>query len=625
MKGLLGVAALALLIFLAMACQSTTPAEFATTIGEDTDPLQQNSDGPGRPTAVDRASTATGPPPDADGVGTTRATDRPVPSPDSGSSVEASPTAAVTPTQVSTDEPGTPTAAPPTPSQAAKLSNEGPGATAETATSAPGTLQDTPIVAHPGADGLGDPYYPQLGNGGYDAQHYAVKLLVDMVTNRITGTMTMRAVATQDLSAFNLDFSSLTISQVSFDGEPAHYEETQRELGSGQTRELTIFPIEGLRDGEVFTLSVSYSGIPRPIRSEAAPFPVGWTRYESGVYVASEPDGAASWYPVNDHPLDKATYSFEITVPEPYVVAANGLLREVVDHGETSTFVWEASDPLPSYLATVNIAEYVIFREEGPNGLPIRNFFPATLAEDAVYDFGRTAEMIKLFSDLFGPYPFEAYGAATIGDAPFALETQTLSIFGEGVISGQRDSERIVAHELAHQWFGDSVSPTHWEDIWLNEGFATYAEFLWLEHSEGKEVSDTRLRALFDVVSGNQWEDESLEEIRDRLAREIPPPGVPPTDDLFNRGVYFRGGMTLHALRVRVGDEAFFDTLRTFHERYRHGNASTADFIGVAEQVSGQDLDAFFAGWLYALQVPDIPEMGLTAVDLSWDKNARQP
>jgi aminopeptidase N len=502
---------------------------------------------------------------------------------------------------------------------------------------AKGLANELGFAPEPGADGLGDPYDLQLGNGGYDAQHYTLDLSVDVSSNTISGTVTMRAVATQDLSAFNLDFIGFDVSRVLLNGVPAEYEREPAPEGEGglrvrpgqlassflppltleeQGREMTVISGSPLRSGQPFTVELSYSGSPEPFYSQAVPFPMGWTAYEGGIFVASEPDASASWFPVNDHPLDKATYSFTITVPEPYVVAANGLLQEVVDNGDTRTYVWEASDPLASYLVTVDIAEYVMQTEEGPDGLPIRNFFPPELAEDAAYDFGRTVEMIELYNELFGPYPFEAYGVVVVGDVPFALETQTLSVFGTGAVTGERMAEEVVAHELAHQWFGDSVSLARWGDIWLNEGFARYAQLLWLEHVEGAEPFEHRIRNLYDVVAGNLWKGLPPQEIRERLAQLFPPPGDPPSDDLFNSGVYDRGALTLHALRQRVGDQVFFEILRTYHGRFRHATATTADFVGVAEQVSGQDLEEFFHGWLFEQALPDIPEMGLLAPDL---------
>jgi len=450
------------------------------------------------------------------------------------------------------------------------------------AESSPTPTQELMQVGQPGSDGLGDPYYPQLGNGGYDALHYTIDLVVDVESNTITGTATISIQAVQNLSTFNLDFSGFEISQVLIDDVAANYKR--------QGDELTIIPPESLWNGETFTATIAYSGEPEPIRSKALPIRMGWTHFDAGIYVASEPDGAASWYPVNDHPLDKATYTLRVTVPEPYVVAANGLLEDKIKNEDNTTYVWESINPMASYLVTVDIAEFIIQTEEGPNGLPIRNFFPPELADDAAFDFGRTPEMIDFFSEVFGPYPFEAYGAV-IADFPAALETQTLSLFGYQHVSGTRESENVVAHELAHQWFGDSVSLAKWRDIWLNEGFATYAEWLWLEHIEGADALANNVDRIYGFVS----------------ERGMRPPGTPPASNLFNGSVYIRGALTLHALRLTVGDEAFFEILRTYPQRYHYGNATTADFIAVAEEVSGQDLDELFQSWLYEEAVPELP------------------
>ena len=462
------------------------------------------------------------------------------------------------------------------------LSEQTPPPLAVQSTVQPNGTSISPHDSTTGSDSLGDPYYPQLGNGGYDVQHYTLDLTVDVEQNTITGTVTVDAQATQNLAAFNLDFSGFEITQLMVNDLAADF--------SRQARELTITPRTPLAEGDAFRVTVAYHGRPAPIRSQAIPIPLGWTHTDNGIYVASEPDGASNWYPVNDHPLDKATYTFRITVPQPYVVAANGLLQETIENGTSTTYVWEAGDPMASYLTTVAIADYTVQQEIGPDDLPIRNYVPPELAEAAAVDFGRTAEMISFFSDLFGPYPFEAYGVAIV-DFPAALETQTLSIFGPNQITGARHNEPVVAHELAHQWFGNSVSPASWQDIWLNEGFATYAEWLWLEHTEGPQALTGRVTRVHAAAG----------------ARNFLPPGQPPVDDLFNGSVYLRGALTLHALRLTVGDAIFFDILRTYHDRNQYGNAATADFIAIAEEISGQALAEMFDDWLYGQTAPDLP------------------
>lgn len=440
----------------------------------------------------------------------------------------------------------------------------------------------------PGAAGIGDPFLATLGNGGYDAQHYTLDLDVDLADHFLGGTVTMDAIATQDLSAFDLDFIGFEIDSVKVNDKEAQFDRDKRELH--------ITPDAPLADGDSFSVAVTYFGVPGGDSEATQTFSRGWNWYDGGAYVASEPVGAAAWYPVNDHPLDKATYTFRITVPDPYVVAANGVLTETEDLGGYTTYVWESRYPMASYLAAVNIADFTEVSEDGPDGLPIRNYFPTHLVDAATPVFDRTADMIAFYNDIFGPYPFETYGVV-MADTPlyFALETQTLTLFGSQVVTDNTNNvgsavnrtEITVAHELAHQWFGDSVSLEKWGDIWLNEGFATYASALWVEHDRGERSFNGVMQFFYDQIAAADYT-----------------PGAPDPNDLFGVGVYDQGAWTLHTLRQTVGDEAFFKIMRTYADRFKYGNASTADFIAVAEEISGQQLDDLFDAWLFAGGVP---------------------
>lgn len=449
----------------------------------------------------------------------------------------------------------------------------------------------------PGAPGAGDTYYPLLGNGGYDVLHYTIDLTADVDANEIDAVVTIDAEATQALSSFNLDFSGFDITALTVDGDEAAF------LRDG--RELTVRPDAPLEEGDSFEVVVTYDGVPGETIDGGAPaYALGWTAYPGGVFVASEPSGAANWYPSNDHPLDKATYTFRITVDEAYTVAANGLLEDTIEDGDSVTYVWESEHPMATYLATVNIADFVRQDVEGPDGLPIRNYFPRALAERGADVFARQGEMIDFFSGVYGPYPFEAYGAVVANiELGFALETQTMSLFGRDILSpfsfGAR-AEEVIAHELAHQWFGDSVTPARWQDIWLNEGFATYSEALWIEHAYGTAQFENYMRNMYAAFAQSSGSPMSM-------------PGLPPPDNLFNRSVYLRGAWVLHALRLEVGDDVFFDIVRTYYDAYKYGNATTQNFVNVANEVSGQDLQQLFNVWLYQPRVPAVPEMGLTA------------
>ena len=445
----------------------------------------------------------------------------------------------------------------------------------------------------PGDSGVGDSLYPLLGNGGYDVRHYTLDLTVhDVLKGELEGTTTIQATATQDLSSFNLDFIRFDIETILVNGQPAEFRQTQHEL--------TVTPSEPLVESESFTVEVQYQGSPEVVRG--AGLQVGWFTFDGGSFVFSEPNGAATFFPVNDHPSDKASYTFRVTVPEPYEVAANGVLTETIDQGESTTFVFEARDLMASYLATVSIDEFDIETSQSPNGVPIRNYYPTGSPDNVRDPFERQGEMLDYFSEIFGMYPFEVYGAIVVDtNIGAALETQTLSTFGKEIAdpSNAERAEGVVAHELAHQWFGNSVSLEDWRDIWLNEGFATYADGLWTEHTRGREALDDWIREVYAAVSDNR--------------EQMSPPGEPSANSLFNPGVYYWGALSLHALRLEVGDEVFFNILKTYHERFTGGNARTADFIAVAEEVSGQELSAFFDSWLYSEELAPIPEMGLEA------------
>jgi aminopeptidase N len=315
--------------------------------------------------------------------------------------------------------------------------------------------------------------------------------------------------------------------------------------------------------------------------------------------VAGEPTGSSTWYPVNEHPRDKATYTFSINVAEPYEVAANGVLTNTQDFGDDVTYTWEMRDPIAPYLVTLAIGEFDIDAYLGPSGVPIRNYFGVGVSPGAREDFARVGDMIAYFETIFGPYPFDTFGVVVHDlDLNFALETATLVVFGNSFTD-----EGVVAHELSHMWFGDSVGLKSWNDIWLNEGFATYATELWNEHAHGREVMDANIISVYEqfALYGEFFGDMTV--------------GDPGPDNLFGYPVYYRGMLTLHALRLELGAEDFFEILRTYTTRFAHSNAATADFIAVAEEISGQQLDELFDAWLYRVTLPDIPQMELFAAD----------
>jgi aminopeptidase N len=445
---------------------------------------------------------------------------------------------------------------------------------------------DDPLA---GSISAGDPYFPAAGNGGYDVASYDISLKIDPVSGSVNGTTAMQARTTQALGSFSLDFHGLEVTSVEMDGQAAAY---QRE---GQ--ELIVACPEELGAGEAFSTEISYSGIPEPL-TDAEPLSVGWQREGDDIYTLDEPIGAATWFPANDHPSDKATYLFHLTVPVPYMAVAGGVLLDTEVQGTDRTYVWEMRQPCASYLAAVAIGKYTLSENIAPNGVPLRDYLAIEVAEEAETAFARTGEVLAYYADLFGPYPFDAYGVVVSGAVTgAAMENQSLSLFGRDVLEKRMSDAHLgvvyLSHELAHQWFGNSVTIARWDDIWLNEGFATYASWLWLEHDLGPEA----LNAM-------------VEESLGMLDQDCPPPGDPGPEQLFGVSTYRRGALTLHALRLTVGDEIFFRILRGWASRHQYGNATTQDFITLAEEMAGDagaDLDELFDEWLYGGGVPELP------------------
>ena len=447
----------------------------------------------------------------------------------------------------------------------------------------------TPAMPRPvpveGSPGIGDPYYPTLGNGGYDVQHYTITLDIDPPANLVVGSVSITAIPSENLASFNLDFHGMTVDSVTVNNLPAEF--------SRNEDELTIRPAKPLEANRPFTTAIQYQGSPEMILIQGGPFQMGWSHTRDGIInVWGEPDAASTWFPNNNHPRDKATFRFEITVPDPWIVAASGTLKESRIGGDKTTFIWEMNKPMATYLASINIDQYELVTQSGPNGITIRNYFPAEFPSSQRISFNILPAAIDFFDDLFGPYPFEEYGVVIAANEGFcqvtvtALETQSMSLHCPNPIM---TSEWVIVHELAHQWFGDSITLENWKDIWLKEGMATYAEWLW--DAKGDPATMERV-------------------IRSQRANffDLPTPvGEPEPNNLYTNDSYSGGAFVFHALRVEVGDEAFFKILRTYTERYRDTYAGTDEFIALAEEISGKDLKTFFDTWLFSDRLPDIP------------------
>jgi Peptidase family M1 domain/Peptidase M1 N-terminal domain len=639
----------------------------------------------------------------------------------------------------------------------------------------------------PGAPGLGDEYFPLDGNGGYDVKHYDLALAYEPATDTLTGVATIEARATQNLSSFNLDFDDLTVRSVRVNGDRARWTHADGEL--------TITPRRGLRDHKRFSVRIAYDGVPQTL-----PDLSGFLHTDDGALEVGQPHGAATWYPANDHPSDKASYTTSLTVPRGLEAISNGELKRRSSRGRTTTWTWEAREPMASYLAMMAVGEFDLraYREdgikywdavdprlyepvaprtgdqfalsqsadlaykrlartiavpddggeltfwvtrdtepawdfffveahpvgsddwttlpdanghtsqstgnvcpfwlqlhpflehyqteteegcdpvgttgewhaatgpsggyeqwridlseyagqeieialayaaddvvalpgvwiddiEGPGGAGSTSFeddgdeldgwtipgapagsepnpndwivgtvddSPAPLGPTIDASLVQQPDVISFESSLYGRYPFSAAGGIVdIAPIGFALETQTRPIYSTAFFTDAQSGEDVVVHELAHQWVGDYVTIARWRDIWINEGFATYTEWLWSEH-EGRETA----QEIFDSLAGDIPADDPFWTVVI---------GHPQSEDLlFDIAVYFRGAMALHALRTAVGDERFFRLLRVWVREQGGGHATVDDFMATAERVTGMQLDELFQTWLFTPSKP---------------------
>ncbi len=458
-------------------------------------------------------------------------------------------------------------------------------AESSTTTGAPTTTAGVDAPASDAVEGgetVEDPYYPTIGNTGYDVVNYELALQVQVEGNDVmNATATIDLTPLENLSRLSFDLVGMTVDAVMVDGAESAFEQT--------AEKLRIFPKSPLQSGTPTEVVVDYSGNPDTIESGTRIGPIGWYDAVRASVAVGEPMGARTWFPVNDHPTDKATYRFVLNVPTGFVGVANGELVETVELDDGTISVWEMRQPMASYLATVAIGAFTLLDSEDGAGVDVYDAVATNELDGFEGDFGQTAAMLEVFTDLFGPYPFDEYGALVVdAEFGFALETQGRSLFSGQLVDGDGSIERIVAHELAHQWFGNHVSPATWRDIWLNEGFASYAEDLWIEFGRDGSPAQLELRLQTRAVNAAS-----------------PAPGDPGGANLFAPSVYRRGAATMHGLRLTVGDDVFFPLLREWVVRFGGGTASTEDFIALSEELSGMELDDFFAEWLSDGPVPE--------------------
>ncbi|WP_229070187.1 M1 family metallopeptidase [Actinoplanes sp. DH11] len=442
----------------------------------------------------------------------------------------------------------------------------------------------SPLGATPGAERSADPYLPAHGNGGYRVVHYDLELDYRVASNRLAGKAVITARAVQPLSRFTLDLGRFRVQDVRVDGRPAKFDH--------RPHKLRIRPERPIGYGAIFTVEIRYGGKPMPIPGRWGD--IGWDELTDGALVASQPNGAPSWFPCNDRPDDKATFLVSLTAAAQYTAVVTGDLVGRRRGAGVTTWVYERTEPTSPYLMSVQVGRYDLI-PLATGRVVQRAAVPPRLRTTFRHDFGRHGDIMIALERMLGPYPFREYVVVVADDdLDDPIEAQGMAVFGRNHVDGRRTHERLAVHELAHQWFGNSLTVADWSHIWLNEGFATYAEWLWSAVS-GDAPADAH------AARWHAW-------VAAHPARiTVADPGV---DAMFDPVVYKRGALTLHALRARIGEAAFFALLRSWVAEHRHATVTTAQFREHAARFSARPLDDLFDAWLDHPTLPPLPRIG---------------
>lgn len=436
--------------------------------------------------------------------------------------------------------------------------------------------------------GGADPYVPGHGDTTFGVDAYDLTLDYSPAGNHLDAkaVLTCRIAddVTEPVARIELDLHSrLKVTKLAVAGARVG------RYGHDHSRLFVRFA-QPLAAGTPFTVTVAYKGSPGPMRGLDGD--AGWEELTDGVIVASQPHGSPTWFPCNDRAADKATYRFVVTTDSDYAVVANGSLVRRRQAGRRTTWTYECPSPMSPYLATLQMGQYET-KQLRTSPSDVRLVYPPRLREDVRTAYADQVHMIDFFSSCFGDYPFDSYTVViTDDDLEIPLESQTLSTFGANFTNRSWDAQRLIAHELAHQWFGNAVTSSAWEDIWLHEGFACYSEWLWAEETGRSTLEDEA-----------RHHHAALAELPEDLLVADPGPEL-----MFDDRLYKRGALTLHALRRRVGDETFFPLIRSWLAQNLGGSVTTEMFEEHAARESGEDLTDLFAAWLHDEELPDLPD-----------------
>ncbi len=419
---------------------------------------------------------------------------------------------------------------------------------------------------------------------GFDITKYTLNITIDDANHYISGNVIANVTAEEDLNSIEYNLVALSVDEVKVNNQNVDFTFNEN---------IINIPLQNINAGDEFTTIVTYHG--NPVLTGGV-YNLGMFFQQNAVFTISDPNAARNWWPCYDHPWDKAIVDLNVTVRDDWNEASNGLRTGIDDNNDgTKTYHWVGENPMTTFLVTISASNFIELDDDF-NGIPIMNFVNPGIQNAALTDFSNLPFMMQVFSEKYGDYPFEKYGNVVEPMATFGgMEHQTMTTLASNIIDGNHGHETTIAHELAHQWFGDCLTPLTWKDVWLSESFATYSECVYTQQWQGFDAMVNYVQSSYHNYYKN-W----------MGANGVRPIYNPPYNETFAPPVYEKGASVLHMLRLKVGDQAFWQILQTYFQTFHNSNVVTNDFKNIAEQVSGLDLEQFFQQWIFQPGLPSL-------------------
>lgn len=432
--------------------------------------------------------------------------------------------------------------------------------------------------------------YAQSGSSPIDVQHYRFEIELSDASDAITARATIRVRFLEPASQLRLDLAST-------DNDKGMYafqvKEGKNVLRSNHVNNVLMIDLAGnVNKGDERVIEISYMGTPKD------GLIISKNKFGDRTFFGDNwPNRAHQWIPCHDDPSDKASFEFVVTAPALYQVVSNGIkVEEVKMENNRKRTHWKEDIPLPTKVMVIGVAKFAVKEfKDSPAGLPVSAWIYQQDSAKGFYDYGLAPSIVKFFAGYIAPFPYKKLANVQSTTIFGGMENAGAIFYAEESVTGDRKWEEVLAHEIAHQWFGDMASEKSFAHLWLSEGFATYLTDLYIEKKYGKDSADKRLQ-------------KERQQVID-FAKSYKHAVVDSTEDLMsllNANSYQKGGWVLHMLRRQVGDTLFQKILQEYYQQYKGGNAETRDFEAVAESVAMRNLKAFFDLWLYQPEVPTV-------------------